>query len=93
MANKKIRTSLLFGDEGRVEVHNVALGDVNDHCASDIADLRSAIEGDGVSVRSEFALSCDAPPSSTTGVATSQVAQPIARRAHAQAHQQVSVGG
>lgn len=90
---KKMRTSMNFGDEGKVEVHNVALGDANDHCSSDIAALRAAIEGDGVSVRAEFALACDAPPSSTAGVNTSTVGQANQRRAQAQASQKVSVGG
>lgn len=89
---KKMRTSLAFGDDGHVEVHNVAIGDANDHCSGDIADLRAAIEGEGVSVRAEFALSCDAPPSSTAGVNSASVGQTSSRRAQAQA-QQVSVGG
>lgn len=91
---KKMRTSLAFGDGGRVEIHNVALGDVNDHCAGDIANLRAAIEGDGAVVISEFSLACDAPPSSTAGVNTTAIGQqPNKRRAHAQARQEVSTGG
>lgn len=77
---KKMQTTLVFGEDGTIEVHNVAVGDSNDHCETDIAEIRELLEGEGVQVLTDRSLACDAPKGSNAALTTGYLDQPSSRR-------------
>lgn len=88
---KKMQTSLVFGEDGTIEVHNLALGDTNDHCEKDIADIREFLEGEGVEVLTDRSLACDAPGSTAAAINTGHLDQPRTNRATAQSENYVHI--
>ncbi|HRP59332.1 MAG TPA: hypothetical protein PK833_03460 [Vicingus sp.] len=65
--NKRMQTSINFGDDGNIEVHNNAIGDQDDHCEQDIASIRKLFEGDdGVEVVTDRSLACNSPTTSSS---------------------------
>ena len=76
-----MQTTLVFGKDGTIEVHNVAVGDRNDHCERDIAEIRKLLdEGEGVEVLTDQSLSCEAQTGSNAALTTSHLNQPTSRR-------------
>lgn len=77
---KKMLTALVFENDGTIEVHNVAIGDPNDHCETDIEEIRGFLEGEGVEVVAYQSLARNAPIVSSAPLTTGNLDQPTSRR-------------
>ncbi len=88
---KHMVTSLVFSDDG-IELHNIAVGDANDHCEEDVAEIRAFLEGGGgVEIVSDQSLACDTP-ATNTGVHTGNLKTPTNRtQTRSEVHNQVQV--